>query len=61
MGVGSFNDAARASVLRYTGDWESYVHRMGRWVDFENDYKTLNPAVHGVGHLGVQDPATTRA
>ncbi|NYJ75259.1 isoleucine--tRNA ligase [Allobranchiibius huperziae] len=43
MGVEKFNDAARASVLRYTGEWESYVHRMGRWVDFENDYKTLNP------------------
>ncbi|MDQ2852761.1 MAG: isoleucine--tRNA ligase, partial [Actinomycetota bacterium] len=43
MGVEKFNDAARASVLRYTGEWESYVRRMGRWVDFENDYKTLNP------------------
>ncbi|GAA4506334.1 isoleucine--tRNA ligase [Brevibacterium yomogidense] len=43
MGVGKFNEAARASVLRYTDEWESYVNRMGRWVDFENDYKTLNP------------------
>ena len=43
MGVDKFNAAARESVLRYTQEWQAYVHRMGRWVDFENDYKTLNP------------------
>ena len=43
MGVDKFNDAARASVLRYTDEWREYVERMGRWVDFDNDYKTLNP------------------
>lgn len=43
MGVDRFNAAARESVLRYTQEWEAYVRRMGRWVDFENDYKTLNP------------------
>jgi isoleucyl-tRNA synthetase len=43
MGVETFNEAARASVLRYTDEWQEYVNRMGRWVDFENDYKTLNP------------------
>ena len=43
MGVGTFNEAARASVLKYTDEWQDYVNRMGRWVDFENDYKTLNP------------------
>ena len=43
MGVEKFNDAARTSVLRYTEEWQEYVNRMGRWVDFENDYKTLNP------------------
>jgi isoleucyl-tRNA synthetase len=42
MGVEAFNDACRASVLRYTADWEEYVHRQARWVDFENDYKTLD-------------------
>lgn len=41
-GIDSFNDACRASVLKYTDEWQAYVHRMGRWVDFENDYKTLN-------------------
>ncbi|MPY97292.1 MAG: isoleucine--tRNA ligase [Actinophytocola sp.] len=42
MGVAEFNDACRASVLRYTGDWEEYVTRQARWVDFANDYKTLD-------------------
>ena len=42
MGIDNFNDAARASVLKYTNEWEKYVTRQARWVDFENDYKTLN-------------------
>lgn len=42
MGVAEFNDACRTSVLRYTQEWESYVTRQARWVDFENDYKTLD-------------------
>ncbi len=42
MGVETFNDACRSSVLKYTKDWEDYVHRQARWVDFENDYKTLD-------------------
>lgn len=41
-GMGKFNDACRSSVLRFTKEWESYVNRMGRWVDFDNDYKTLD-------------------
>ncbi len=42
MGVAEFNDACRSSVLRYTGEWEAYVGRQARWVDFDNDYKTLD-------------------
>ena len=42
MGLAAFNDACRSSVLRYTQEWEEYVTRQGRWVDFDNDYKTLN-------------------
>jgi isoleucyl-tRNA synthetase len=41
-GVGRFNEACRTSVLRYTSEWERYVTRQARWVDFENDYKTLD-------------------
>ncbi|MDN5894902.1 MAG: isoleucine--tRNA ligase [Nocardioides sp.] len=43
MGIERFNDAARASVLKYTDDWQDYVTRQARWVDFDHDYKTLNP------------------
>ena len=44
MGIGAFNAAARASVLRYTGEWRAYVTRQARWVDFDDDYKTLDPS-----------------
>ncbi|KNC19113.1 isoleucine--tRNA ligase [Arthrobacter sp. RIT-PI-e] len=43
MGIDNFNDAARASVMKYAGEWRDYVTRQARWVDFDNDYKTLNP------------------
>jgi isoleucyl-tRNA synthetase len=42
MGIEKFNEACRESVLRYTSDWQDYVNRQARWVDFDNDYKTLN-------------------
>ncbi|MCX6467010.1 MAG: class I tRNA ligase family protein, partial [Pseudonocardiales bacterium] len=42
MGVAAFNEACRASVLRYTGEWREYVTRQARWVDFDHDYKTLD-------------------
>jgi len=42
MGVAAFNDACRASVLRYTNEWRDYVTRQARWVDFDRDYKTLD-------------------
>ena len=42
MGIAKFNDACRASVLKYTNEWRDYVHRQARWVDFEKGYKTLD-------------------
>ncbi|GAA1738513.1 isoleucine--tRNA ligase [Microcella frigidaquae] len=42
MGIEAFNAKARESVLVYTKEWEDYVTRQARWVDFENDYKTLD-------------------
>ncbi|MFZ4505456.1 MAG: class I tRNA ligase family protein, partial [Microbacteriaceae bacterium] len=42
MGIAAFNAAAKESVLKYTKEWEEYVTRQARWVDFENDYKTLD-------------------
>jgi isoleucyl-tRNA synthetase len=43
MGIAAFNAAAKESVLRYTTEWREYVTRQARWVDFDNDYKTLDP------------------
>ena len=42
FGIEKFNDYCKESVLRYTSDWERYVTRQARWVDFANDYKTLD-------------------
>ncbi len=42
MGIEKFNAACRESVLRYTHEWRDYVTRQARWVDFDNDYKTLD-------------------
>ncbi|MDQ2699456.1 MAG: class I tRNA ligase family protein, partial [Actinomycetota bacterium] len=42
MGIAAFNAECRESVLRYTKEWRDYVTRQARWVDFDNDYKTLD-------------------
>ncbi len=42
MGIAEFNAACRESVLRYTDEWQAYVTRQARWVDFAHDYKTLD-------------------
>jgi len=42
MGIAAFNEVCRSSVLKYTDVWEAYVTRQARWVDFDNDYKTLD-------------------
>jgi isoleucyl-tRNA synthetase len=42
FGIDKFNAACRTSVLRFTDDWHRYVTRQARWVDFANDYKTLD-------------------
>ncbi len=41
-GIDKFNEACRSSVLRYTKEWEQIIKRLGRWVDFKNDYKTMD-------------------
>jgi len=41
-GIEKFNEYCRTSVLKYTEDWEQTVTRQARWVDFENDYKTMD-------------------
>jgi isoleucyl-tRNA synthetase len=41
-GVAKFNEACRAGVLKYVSEWEKTITRLGRFVDFENDYKTMD-------------------
>ena len=42
LGVEKFNETARSMVLEYVQDWKRYIERVGRWVDFDNSYKTMD-------------------
>lgn len=42
FGIGKFNETCRERVLMYTKEWENTVTRQARWVDFDNDYKTMD-------------------
>mgnify|MGYP003798964907 CR=1 FL=1 len=42
-GIAKFNEACRSIVLRYTKEWRTIMTRAGRWVDFDHDYKTMDP------------------
>ena len=42
FGIAEFNRRCRQSVVRYTQEWEDTVTRQARWVDFDNDYKTMD-------------------
>jgi len=42
FGIAKFNEACRDSVLRYVEEWRQTITRLGRWVDFDNDYKTMD-------------------
>ena len=41
-GIDKFNDHCRSSVMKYSHNWEKYVNRQARWVDFQNSYKTMD-------------------
>lgn len=43
MGIEAYNNECRKIVMRYSSEWVKIVKRMGRWIDFENDYKTMYP------------------
>jgi isoleucyl-tRNA synthetase len=43
LGLKGYNDECRGIVQRYTKEWEKTITRIGRWVDFDNDYKTMEP------------------
>lgn len=44
FGIADFNEECRSIVLRYTSEWKKTVDRMGRWVDFDRTYKTMDPS-----------------
>ncbi|MFT4718581.1 MAG: isoleucyl-tRNA synthetase [Rickettsiales bacterium] len=41
-GIEKFNEACKTSVMKYADEWKDYVHKQGRWVDFEGGYKTMD-------------------
>ncbi|XP_054831699.1 isoleucine--tRNA ligase, cytoplasmic isoform X2 [Eublepharis macularius] len=43
MGIAEYNNNCRGIVMRYSQEWKANVTRLGRWIDFDNDYKTLYP------------------
>jgi isoleucyl-tRNA synthetase len=43
MGIPAYNAQCRSIVTRYCKEWEETIGRMGRWIDFKNDYKTMEP------------------
>jgi isoleucyl-tRNA synthetase len=43
LGVAGYNSLCRSIVQRYVAEWRSTITRLGRWVDFDNDYKTMDP------------------
>lgn len=42
MGLDKYNDECRAIVMRYATEWRTTIERLGRWIDFDNDYKTMH-------------------
>jgi isoleucyl-tRNA synthetase len=72
MGVAGYNAQCRAIVQRYVSEWRHTITRLGRWVDFDNDYKTMDPWYMesvwwvlksnfeaNLNYQDVQDPAIT--
>ncbi|XP_017877924.1 isoleucine--tRNA ligase, cytoplasmic [Ceratina calcarata] len=43
IGIANYNKECRSIVMKYATEWETIVGRIGRWIDFKNDYKTLYP------------------
>nr|CDS27818.1 isoleucyl tRNA synthetase cytoplasmic [Hymenolepis microstoma] len=44
IGVAAYNDKCREIVMRYSSQWRDVVLRLGRWIDFEKDYRTMYPS-----------------
>lgn len=61
MGIAAYNEECRSIVMRYSKEWEKIVTRMGRWIDFENDYKTLDPSFMVRGRCSVVSRMMSRS
>lgn len=44
MGIDKYNAECRAIVMRYSTEWRQTIDRLGRWIDFDNDYKSMYPS-----------------
>lgn len=44
LGIPNYNEECRSIVMRYSTEWQETITRLGRWIDFENDYKTMQPS-----------------
>ncbi|KAI9696091.1 MAG: isoleucine--tRNA ligase [Candelina mexicana] len=44
LGIGKYNEECRAIVMRFSAEWRQIIDRLGRWIDFDNDYKTMDPS-----------------
>lgn len=42
LGIDKFNEACRGAVLKYADEWYKFIPRIGRWVDMDHDYKTMD-------------------
>ena len=54
MGIAKYNTECRAIVMRYAAEWRQTIDRLGRWIDFDNDYKVGQRAdviVVATGHI----------
>lgn len=45
LGIAKYNEKCRAIVMRYASEWRHTIDRLGRWIDFDRDYKVRNPAL----------------
>lgn len=51
IGIKKFNETCRSAVLRYAHEWKRYIERVGRWVEYDNAYKTMdNTFIESVWH-----------
>ncbi|KAJ5097467.1 Isoleucine--tRNA ligase cytoplasmic [Penicillium angulare] len=44
FGIEKYNEECRSIVMRFSSEWRQTIERLGRWIDFDNDYKTMDPS-----------------